>query len=136
MKINHAYIKNILLAVESEGDARPYLLDILKKLDLDDFNQEFLLHYEVLFDYGFIESTLEDHSIGVQQGAGGDIAWSNIPIRLTASGHEFIEAMNKIEIWEIIKKDFKESSIKTIFKVATDLAEGFAKQKVEKILSE
>lgn len=136
MKLNHAYIKNILLAVESEDDARPYLKDVLKRLGLEDFNQEFLLHYEVLFDYGFIESTLNDGTIGIQQGAGGDIVWANIPIRLTASGHEFIEAINKNEVWEIIKKDFKESSVKTIFKVATDLAEGFAKKQVEKILSE
>lgn len=98
-------------------------------------NQEFLLHYEVIFDYGFIESTLDDGSIGVH-GSGDNVSWANVPIRLTAIGHEFIEAMSKNEIWKIIKKDFKDSSIKTIFKVATDLAEGFAKKQVGKILSE
>ena len=125
----------MLLAIESQEEARPYLLDVLNKLGQDGFDQEFLLHYEVLFDYGFIESMLNDGSIGVH-GSGDNISWTNIPIRLTGVGHEFIEAMNKAEIWEVIKNDFKESSIKTIFKVATDLAEGFAKKQVEKILNE
>ncbi len=134
MKINHDYIKNLLLAIESANDARPYLTEVLNNLDLQEFNQEFLLHYELVLDYGFIQ-TLSDSSDGIHQGADGEISWSDIPIRLTATGHEFIELMNQNEIWEIIKSDFKNSSIKTIFSVAKSLAEGFAKKKIESILS-
>ena len=39
MKLDHTYIKNILLAIESANEARPHLQDILNKLDLDDFSQ-------------------------------------------------------------------------------------------------
>jgi hypothetical protein len=107
MKLESEYIKQLLLGIE---------------------------HYEVLFDYGFIEPTDESGRIGIEQKGYGEYFWINLPIRLTAQGHEFIEAMQKNEVWEVVKKEFKDNSIKTIFDVATGLAEGFARKKLEKYL--
>ena len=139
MKLDHEYIKTLLLSIEGIDSSRPSLGTILSVMGLNSMTDEFLLHYEVLFDYGFIavpdgEST--DNSIGILFFSENDISWMNVHLRITAKGHEFIMAMNEPEIWNVIKNEFKDSSIKTIFKVAGDLAEGFAKKKIEGILSQ
>ena len=134
MKLNHEYVKKILLAIEREPTARPCLGKVLGNLGLNDVSQEFVLHYEVLLDSMLIATVLQNELI--TQDTMGVYYWRDDPIRLTAKGHEFIEAINQAKIWEIIKKEFKESSVKTIFKVATELAEGYAKKKVEKLLGE
>lgn len=136
MKIDHDYIKEILTAIEQQEKARPFLEEILETMSLDGLTEKFLLHYEVLFDYGFIQSLTANGSLGIDVDSSGEIYWSDAPIRLTATGHEFIEALNQSDIWSVIKSEFRESSIKTIFKVATDLAQGIAKKQVEQILSE
>lgn len=112
------------------------MFDVLKKLNLEEFNQEFLHHYDVLLDSGLIASTLENGYAGVEQGSNGDITWTNIPIRLTAEGHKCIEIMNNKEIWKVIKKEFKVNSVKTVIKLGADLAEDLAKKRIENILAE
>ncbi|HHQ4263681.1 TPA: DUF2513 domain-containing protein, partial [Vibrio cholerae] len=60
--------------------------------------------------------------------------WKIVPIRLTASGHEFIESLNEPDVWDTIQSNFKEASLETLAVVAKDLAIGFAKQKVKALL--
>lgn len=138
MKLDTIYIKKLLLSIESSKIARPYLGEIIQIMGMKDIDNEFLLHYEVLFDYGFIEAPWINEGIGGAKGIidvdGDDITWMDVPLRLTGKGHEFIMALEKVEVWEVIKSEFKESSIKTIFKVACGLVEGLAKKKVEGIL--
>ena len=57
-----------------------------------------------------------------------------MPLRLTATGHELLEALNKSEVWDIIKKEFKDASISTIFSVGTTLVKNLALKKIEKYL--
>jgi hypothetical protein len=135
MKINNDYIKKVLIAIEAQEAPRPYLDDILQTLGLEDATDEFLLHYEVLLDDKLIEAPTSDDR-GIKHASSGELYYSDIPIRLTAKGHELIEALNKSEIWDVIKTEFKESSVKTIFKVGRNLAEGYAKKRVEDILDE
>lgn len=134
MKLDKDYLRTLLLTIENMDSPYLFLEDILKQMGLDDPDKNFVQHYDVLFDYGFLESCSENGSNGIILTPRGELHWINLQVRLTGQGHEFIEAMKKVEIWEIIKRDFKESSIKTIFTVATDLAEAFAKQHVNKLL--
>ena len=139
MKIDNNYIKKLLHTVESMESARPYLGDVLESMGLEDVSDEFILHYEVLFDYEFLEAPSGNGysgEIGIKQSADGMYFWSNIPIRLTAQGHEFIQAMDKSEVWDIVKTEFKESSVKTVFNVATGIAENYAKKKLKSLLGE
>lgn len=55
-------------------------------------------------------------------------------MRLTASGHEFTEAINRPEIWDVLKQEFKDASLSTLRSAATSLLLAFAKKQVNKYL--
>jgi hypothetical protein len=40
--------------------------------------------------------------------------WSVIPLRLTAQGHEFLEALHNSKVWGMIKTKFKDASLGTL----------------------
>jgi hypothetical protein len=35
-----------------------------------------------------------------------DFGWTDINLRLTARGHEFIEALSRQDVWQVIKSQF------------------------------
>jgi hypothetical protein len=55
---------------------------------------------------------------------------------LTNLGHDFIDAIRHESIWSTIKSEFKDASLSTIVSVSKQLAEGWAKKKVESLLNE
>ncbi len=137
MKLEHSYIKELLHSIESIESARPFLSEVLASMNLESLDDKFLLHYEVLFDYGFIDAPSNEEGsrdIGIMYTDAGTLMFFDRTIRLTGKGHEFIQAMSKNEVWTVIKKEFKESSVKTVYKVATSIVEGLAKKKVESLL--
>lgn len=132
MKLDQEFLKSLVLKIESNPSPRPGLKSILASMGLDDLTDQFIVHYEVLRDYGFIEGAENKESIGIE-GTDNGIDWSDADIRLTAKGHEFAASVKQPEIWEVIKKNFKEASIETVFTVSKDLAIKLAKKKLEKI---
>jgi hypothetical protein len=54
--------------------------------------------------------------------------WSVIPLRLTASGHEFAEGLNNSKAFETVKKNFAGASINTI----RDVVVGVVKAEITK----
>jgi hypothetical protein len=64
----------------------------------------------------------------------GVSAWSVMPLRLTAAGHQFVEALSNKEVWATIKHSFKDASISTLRDVSIMLLEGYAQQKIKKLL--
>ena len=132
MKPDLEFLKKILTTLQASPRPWPTIGE-LENAGVD-ADEDLCLHLELLDDYGFIQSKADDGSFGFQDGIGGEIYWADVPVRITASGHEFIEAMEKPEIWNVIKSEFKESSIKTIFTIGTSLVEGYAKDKLEKYL--
>ena len=135
MKLDKEYLRALLTVIEENPSPRPSLMDILNGMDLKDLNDEFLLHYEILADYGFIEGVGNSSNIGLIDDSDG-VDWIDANIRLTAAGHEFISNLRQSEVWEVIKENFKEGSIETIFSVAKKLAEGFAKKRIESVIDE
>lgn len=106
--------------------------DIVKKgIEMDD---KFLFHIQILEDQDFIECLDKKSEIGYEITLGGEFEWKSRPLRLTASGHEFSEAINRPEIWEILKDEFKDASLSTLRSAATSLLIAFAKKQINKYL--
>jgi hypothetical protein len=133
MKINQSYLKGMLGAFES---AEAPTTDI-QELDGKGFKcseDVFIFHLQILADQDFVQRE-QGHGLGYTKGAGGDISWSVVPLRLTAQGHDFIEALNNSQVWDTIKTEFKDASIGTLWKVSKGLLEGCTKKKLEALIS-
>lgn len=134
MKINQDYLKRLLEAFESAE--RPTLdLHTLEKAGLKDDEHVLVFHMQILNDSGFIQRGDGKPGFGLVNITGyEDYGWSVTPLRLTASGHQFIEALRNEEVWEKIKSEFKDASVGTLWEVSKKLLEAYAKKKVEVII--
>lgn len=132
MKIDLDYLKSLLGAFQdAEGPTTD--IDELKAHGFDYAEDRFIFHLQILHDKGLVE--LEDgHGLGFYKGIDGHVSWSVLPLRLTASGHEFIESLDNKAVWETIKTEFKDASLGTLLRVSKSLLEGYLKQKVETLL--
>ncbi|RAP58134.1 DUF2513 domain-containing protein [Oleiagrimonas sp. MCCC 1A03011] len=129
MKIDHDYLKGLLEAFEASPDP---ITDInsLRASGYDYDNRQFIFHMGILEDKCLVQRDDGDAGFGMVRGIDGHISWSVLPLRLTANGHEFIEALRNKQVWATIKKDFKEASIETLWQVSKDLLEGYTKKKI------
>jgi len=64
----------------------------------------------------------------------GNFEWISRPLRLTAAGHEFAEALSRKEIMEVLKSGFKDASLSTLKTAAKELLSAFAKKQASKYL--
>jgi len=88
-----------------------------------DYNEpKFEFHMHLLMDQGYIESDSRSGGFGLDKSADGCAQWSVIPLRLTAAGHEFAEAINDTKAFETVRKDFVGASISTIKEVVVAVA--------------
>lgn len=130
MKIDQDYLKIILNTFIDSLKSFIWVADIMEKgIDMDD---KFLFHMQILEDQKFIESLDKMSDIGYEITLGGTFKWQSRPLRLTASGHEFVEAINRSEIWNIIQDEFKDSSLSTLKSAASSLLKAFAKKQLNK----
>lgn len=134
MKLDTEYLKSLLLAIENTPSPRPGLRSIVNAMGLEDINDTFVLHYEVLADYEFIEGSGHPKNIGLFNDYDG-LGWTDANIRLTAKGHEFSANLRQSEIWDALKEKFKEDSVDTLFMAAKKLAANIAKKKLEGFLN-
>lgn len=132
MKVDQEYLKLILNTFIESPRSFIWVADLMERgIEMDD---KFLFHIQILEDQDLIEALDKKSDLGYEITLGGEYRWQSRPLRLTASGHEFVEAMNKSEIWEIIKEEFKDSSLSTIKSAATTLLKAFAKKQIDKYL--
>lgn len=134
MKINEDYLKKLLEACQAAKEPTFNIRD-LSAVGLGHKDPQFEFHMKILTDQGFIERDDGSLGFGLTKGAGGDLSWSVLPLRLTASGHQFIEALSNKEIWATIKHGFKDASIDTLWKVSQKLLEGYAQKKINDVLN-
>ena len=120
MKIDQDYLKALLNAFQAEESLYTDI-NKLKEKGFDYLTDKFLFHIQILEDKKLIENCTKNSRIGYDFTLDGGICWTVVPLRLTATGHDLIEALNKSEVWEIIKKYFKEASISTLVNVGTEL---------------
>ena len=133
MKINQDYLKELLEACQA-SEKPTFDINNLQAAGLDNDDPQFEFHMMILADQGFIEQDDGAPGIGLTKSLDGYLAWSVLPLRLTASGHQFIEAVSNKEVWAAIKNGFKDASITTLKNVSLKLLEGYAQKKIEKLL--
>ncbi len=75
----------------------------------------------LLQDHHFVEGEPSAGGIGLSKSLDGFVQWSVIPLRLTASGHEFAEAMSSSKVLQTLKRNFIGATISTMRDVAVTI---------------
>jgi len=127
MKPDPEYTRKLLTAFEEVPKPTTDIFD-LEERGLDYSSNEFLFHMRLLNDDGFVVREDEARGIGVDRSADGIYAWSALPLRLTASGHEFAMAMRSELGFQAVKK----SAILPGLKFMRDVAVGAVKAELIK----
>ncbi|EKK3995790.1 DUF2513 domain-containing protein [Cronobacter sakazakii] len=133
MKINQEYLKDLLLAFEDTEGPDTWVYELVAK-GYDQESPEFIFHMRLLDDNGLICRVDGEPGFGHQYQAyigGYDYYWVDVPLRLTARGHDFIADLRQKEVWNSVKENFKDASMSTLVDVAKQLAQGYAKQKIK-----
>jgi hypothetical protein len=132
VKIDQAYLKQLLNGFLVSERSFVWPGDLLHDgVELDD---KFLFHMQILEDQRFVECLDRRLDLGYEITLGGEFTWHSRPLRLTAAGHEFVEALNRSEIWEVIKAEFQDASVATLTTAAKGLLEAFARKQIQKYL--
>ncbi|MDU7382441.1 MAG: DUF2513 domain-containing protein [Enterobacteriaceae bacterium] len=133
MKIDHEYLKGLLESFEASDE--PYTdISKLEQAGYDCRTHEFLFHMRLLDDQKLIARTDGSYGFGFFETADGGGTWAVLPLRLTASGHDFLEAIRNKEVWSTLKTGFKDASIGTLVDVSKRLLEGFVQKKIDGLL--
>ena len=117
MKPDPEYLKQLLTAFQDAPNPTTDITE-LEGAGLSRDDPQFEFHMMLLHDGGFVESESKAGGMGLSKSADGSIEWSVIPLRLTASGHEFAEAMGNNNVLRTLKKSFVGASITTMRDVA------------------
>ena len=133
MKIDHDYLKKLLETCQA-SDKPTFDIEFLRQSGIDYTEKQFEFHMMLLTDQGFIVQDDGDPGFGLFKSLDGFQSWAVLPLRLTAPGHQFIEAMANKEVWATIKVSFKEASLSTLKNVVPKLLEGYARKKIDALL--
>ena len=132
MQIDQDYLKVVLNTFTESPQSFIWLQALIDKgIEIDD---KFLFHIQILEDQGFVECLDKTSDLGYEITLGGEFRWHSRPLRLTASGHEFTEAINRPEIWDILRQEFQDASLSTLKSAASSLLLAFARKQVGKYL--
>jgi Hypothetical protein (DUF2513) len=100
MKADAEYLKSLLIAFRETPNLTTDINELREKgLSYEDPRFEF--HMRLLHDYGYVEGSPATLGIGK---CSTSAPWSVIPLRLTASGHQFAEDMENNETPQTMKK--------------------------------
>jgi hypothetical protein len=134
VKIDQDYLKRLLEACQA-SEKPTFDIEDLKAAGFDYNDKQFEFHMKILNDQHFVEQDDGDPGFGLTKSIDSFLSGSVLPLRLTASGHEFIEALSNKEVWGAIKSGFKDASIETLKKAALKLLDGFVQKKVDTLLA-
>lgn len=133
MKIDHEYLKKLLEAMQATLGTDTNM----KEIEAHGFSLEdpkLLFHMEILYDSHLVIRCDGKEGVGFIRASGGDGIWSVVPLRLTASGHDFIEAISNDTVWNKLKKNFKEASIARLLHVSRQLLDSVLRGQVKGLL--
>ena len=132
MQIDQDYLKTILNTFIESPNSFIWIGDTEQRgLAIDD---KFLFHMQILEDQHFIECLDKMSELGYEIKLGGQFEWKSRPLRLTSAGHEFVDAINRAEIWNVLQSEFQNASLSTLKSAASSLLLAFAKKQVSKYL--
>jgi len=130
MRIDQHYLKDFL-NVFLDSSNHFVTISNFKNANFD-IDAKFLFHMQILEDQKFVQAYNENNDLGYHVSLGGNFEWVSQNMRLTASGHEFADSLNKKEIYEVLKEEFKNASVATLSSVAKELMISFAKKQASK----
>jgi hypothetical protein len=113
MKIDQDYLKKILEACQASEEPTFDIRD-LEAAGFDYNDTRFEFHMKILTDHGLVERDDGEPGFGLQKGIDGFLSWSALPLRLTASGHQFVKGLSNPDVWETLNRDFQDASIETL----------------------
>jgi Hypothetical protein (DUF2513) len=119
MKPDPEYTRKLLEAFRDAPDPTTDINE-LKERGLSHETAEFYFHLRLLDDDGFVARDDGEPGIGAA-GSGGHHSWPVVPLRLTASGHEFAEAMENKTAFAAVKKSFASSSLSVMRDIAVSV---------------
>jgi Hypothetical protein (DUF2513) len=125
MKTDQVYMKTILEACQV-SERPTFDIEDLKAASLDYNDKQFEFHMMILTEQRFIERDDGDPGFGLFKSIDGFPSWSVLPLRLTASGHQFIEALSNRDVWTAIRTEFRDASITTLRTVSKKLLDGYS----------
>jgi len=130
MKIDHDYLKKLLEAGQA-SDKPTFDIEDLKVAGFDYNDPQFEFHMAILNDRGFIGQDDGDPGFGLTKGIDGFLSWSVLPLRLTASGHDFLDSVQNPEVWTRTK-----AAVKKVGGVGFDIFIQIAKAEAKRFASE
>lgn len=123
MKRDMEIIRAILFKLESEENIKP----TIDGFPSDQIRYNMALVIEEKLAEGIISNGVSNLSQ----------APSDVFVRrLTGKGHDFLDSLRKESVWNTIKREFKNESLKTIVSVSKRLTEAAVKKKVDELLEE
>lgn len=132
MKIDQDYLRAVLSVFL--GSPRSFVeLRDFREADVA-VDDRFLFHMQLLEDQSFVECLNKNKMLGYVIAMSGNFEWISRPLRLTAAGHEFADALTRKEIAQILKSGFKDASMSTLKMAATELLTAFVKTQAERHL--
>jgi hypothetical protein len=134
VKVDQDYLKR-LLQVCAGSNNPTFDIEELKSTGFDYSDRQFEFHMMILTDQGFIERDDRDPGFGLIKGIDGFPSWSVLPLRLTASGHRFIEALSNKKVWVAIKQHFPGASIGTLEAASLRLLANYSSNVVNNIVN-
>jgi hypothetical protein len=129
VKTEQDYLKKLLEAGQT-SEKPTFDIEDLKASGFDYNDPQFEFHMRILTDHGFIEQDDGSPGFGLTKSLDGFCQWSVLPLRLTSSGHQFIEALSNEEVWARIKRDYPNASIATLKIVSLKLLEEYTQKKI------
>lgn len=124
MKIDQDYLRELLIAFEDSNEPHTSITKLLV-LGFDHQTNEFRFHIRLLQDRGLIGRVDGLRGIGYFSPGSDDRDdegfFDEVPLRLTAPGHDFLEAIRNKEVWATLKTGFKDASIGTLVTVSKEL---------------
>ena len=128
MKIEQDYLKKLLEAGQA-SEKPTFDIEDLKAAGFDYNDPQFEFHMMMLTRQGFIEQDDGSPGFGLTKSLDGSFSqWSVLPLRLTSSGHQFIEALSNTKVWATIKRRYPDASIATLKIVSQKLLEDYAQK--------
>lgn len=132
MKIDQDYLKGLLEAFEA-SDSPDTDIDRLHEQGFDCETDAFVFHMRLLEDRGLITRTDGESGFGVIESLDGMVHWAVLPLRLTALGHDFLDALRNQEVWSTLKTGFKDASMGTLMTVSKELFNRALSKQLDKI---
>ncbi|MEJ0092953.1 MAG: DUF1214 domain-containing protein [Methylocella sp.] len=97
MKIDHNYLKKLLEACQA-SEKPTFDIEDLKAAGFDYNDLDFEFHMAILADKRFIQQDDCDGGFGLTRSVDGFLSWSALLLRLTASGHDFLDTVQNPEV--------------------------------------